>query len=439
MQFLTEAITVQGHYRGCPGKNCTIFKGIPYAKPPVGNLRFEPPVKPEPFQGVRKADHFSPIAMQHFTDPDGLYQKEFYNNPDFQFPISEDCLYLNIWTPAKQEGQNLPVAVWIHGGGLEHGFSSELEFDGETYCSKGIILVTIAYRVNAFGFLYFPEQDQKLGHSGNLGFLDQAKAIEWVHDNIAAFGGNPDNITLMGQSAGAISTQLLCISPLSRKFIRQTIMQSGGGLTAFPQLYLTKEESEAITKKYYEFCNISGFDELKELPADVLLENSDRLIDFYPFLPFRPVIDGYFLPEHPQEMAARGMLARIPCIIGSTKDDLGIPPASSHRNGNLHRSAVSYAELTHSIGYPPVYIYEFCHDLPGSEDGAFHSSELWYTFGTLDRCWRPMQETDYSLSHNMTDYWTTFMKTGNPNQPDDPHLPQWEPYTPGNPFVYTFR
>lgn len=437
MTHLSTASTSQGIFRGCPGNGCTLFKGIPFAGAPVNDLRFEPPCAPASFEGVQNADSFPSIAMQHFTDPMGMYQKEFYDDPDFQFPISEDCLYLNIWTPAGSAGEDLPVVVWIHGGGLEHGFATELEFDGEAYCNKGVILVTIAYRVNIFGFLYTEEQEARLGHSGNQGFLDQIAALKWVHENIRAFGGDPENITLMGQSAGAISTQVLCLSPLSSPYIKRAILQSGGGFESFPDLYLTKQQALAITEQIYRLCGVSSLEELRQLPGEFLLEKADELMTLHPDLPFRPVIDGYVLPDHPKIMTEQGMLAKIPYIIGSTKNDLRVPKgAASHREGGLHKAAVSYAEICCSIQYPPVYVYEFCHDLPGSDDGAFHSSELWYTFGTLNRCWRPMKEKDHALSEEMVTCWTNFMKSGNPNGDS---VSVWEAYTPENPFIRTFK
>ncbi len=437
MKLLTTAVTPQGTFRGCPMKNHTLFKGIPYAKAPVGALRFEPAAEPDCFDGVQNADTFPPIAMQHFTDPVGMYQKEFYSNPAYQFPISEDCLYLNIWTPAAGADEHLPVAVWIHGGGLEHGFAAELEFDGEAYCQKGVILVSVAYRVNLFGFLYTEEQEARLGHSGNQGFLDQIRALRWVYENIRSFGGDPENITLMGQSAGAISTQVLALSPLSGPYIKRAILQSGGGLEAFRNLYLTREEALSITEKVYELCGVSSLEKLKEFPAEFLLEKADELMAFYSSLPFRPVIDGYVLPEHPSIMVQKGMLAKVPYLIGSTKNDLLIPKgAASHREGSLYKAAVSYARMCNSIHYPPVYVYEFCHDLPGSPDGAFHSSELWYTFGTLSRCWRPMTKEDYRLSEEMVACWTSFMKTGNPNTPG---CPDWKPCTLDSCYIRTFR
>ena len=204
MATLTTVSSNYGTINGIQKDGYSVFRGIPFAKVPTGALRFAPPQKPESFKEAYDAFTFRSIPMQHFTDPDGLYQKEFYDNPDF--PISEDCLYLNIWTPAHTASEKLPVAVWIHGGGFEHGFSTELEFDGEAYAKKGVILVTISYRVNVFGFLYDQKQEKELGFSGNQGLLDQIAALEWISENIAAFGGNPDNITIMGQSAGAMSS-----------------------------------------------------------------------------------------------------------------------------------------------------------------------------------------------------------------------------------------
>lgn len=437
MKQLTTAATAQGVFRGCSRENHTLFKGIPFAGAPIGELRFEPASEPASFNGMKNADSFPPIAMQHFTDPVGMYQKEFYSNPDYQFPISEDCLYLNIWTPAASPEDHLPVVVWIHGGGLEHGFATELEFDGEAYCKKGIILVTVAYRVNIFGFLYTKEQETRLGHSGNQGLLDQIQALKWVYENIRAFGGDPENITLMGQSAGAISTQVLALSPLSSPYIKRAILQSGGGLEAFDDLYLTKEQALAVTEKAYELCGVSSLEELKQLPGDFLLEKADDLMSVCPGIAFRPVIDGYVLPEHPTIMVQKGMLAKIPYLIGSTKDDLFIPEgAASHREGSFHKAAVAYAKMCSSLHYPPVYVYEFCHDLPGSSDGAFHSSELWYTFGTLARCWRPMEESDYSLSEDMVTCWSNFIKTGDPNTPGSS---EWKPYTSDTCYIRTFR
>ena len=434
MATLTTVSSNYGTINGIQKDGYSVFRGIPFAKVPTGALRFAPPQKPESFKEAYDAFTFRSIPMQHFTDPDGLYQKEFYDNPDFHFPISEDCLYLNIWTPAHTASEKLPVAVWIHGGGFEHGFSTELEFDGEAYAKKGVILATISYRVNVFGFLYDQKQEEELGFSGNQGLLDQIAALEWISENIAAFGGNPDNITIMGQSAGAMSSHVLTFSPLAAPMIHQAILQSGS-IAGFPSpMVFTKAQAQAVTDNLYELCGVSSIEELRRLPAEDLLDKSDELMTLYPSLPFRPVVDGHVLPDTPDVLTKEGGMARIPYLMGVTKDDLFIPEGASHREGGFFTAAVSFANACRKQNLP-VYLYEFCHDLPGSSDGAFHSSELWYTFGTLDRCWRPMTDADHALAEKMVTCWTDFMKHGNPNSTG---TNDWKPWTEEHPYVKTF-
>lgn len=434
MATLTTVSSNYGTINGIQKDGYSVFRGIPFAKVPTGALRFAPPQKPESFKEAYDAFTFRSIPMQHFTDPDGLYQKEFYDNPDFHFPISEDCLYLNIWTPAHTASEKLPVAVWIHGGGFEHGFSTELEFDGEAYAKKGVILATISYRVNVFGFLYDKKQEEELGCSGNQGLLDQIAALAWIYENIAAFGGNPDNITIMGQSAGAMSSHVLTFSPLAAPMIHQAILQSGS-IAGFPSpMVFTKAQAQAVTDKLYELCGVSSIEELRRLPAEDLLDKSDELMTLYPSLPFRPVVDGHVLPDTPDVLTKEGGMAYIPYLMGVTKDDLFIPEGASHREGGFFTAAVSFANACRKQNLP-VYLYEFCHDLPGSSDGAFHSSELWYTFGTLDRCWRPMTDADHALAEKMVTCWTDFMKHGNPNGTG---TNDWKPWTEEHPYVKTF-
>lgn len=434
METLMTVSTNYGIINGIQKNGYSVFRGIPFAKVPVDALRFAPPQKPDAFEKPFDAFEFRSIPMQHFTDPDGLYQKEFYDNPDFHFPISEDCLYLNIWTPAQTTDEKLPVAVWIHGGGFEHGFSTELEFDGEAYAKKGVILVTISYRVNVFGFLYDQKQEEALGFSGNQGLLDQIAALEWVHENISAFGGNPDNITIMGQSAGAMSSHALTFSPLAAPMIRQAILQSGS-IANFPSpMVFTKAQAQEVTDKLYELCDVSSIEELRKLPAQYLLDKSDELMTLFPGLPFRPVVDGHVLPDTPDVLTAKGAMAHIPYLMGATKDDLFIPEGKSHRDGGFFTAAVSFAKACQTQDLP-VYLYEFCHDLPGSSDGAFHSSELWYTFGTLERCWRPMTDEDHQLSEQMVTCWTNFMKCGNPNGTG---TNDWKNWKEEHPYIKTF-
>lgn len=434
MATLTTVSSNYGTINGIQKDVYSVFRGIPFAKVPTGALRFAPPQKPESFKEAYDAFTFRSIPMQHFTDPDGLYQKEFYDNPDFHFLISEDCLYLNIWTPAHTASEKLPVAVWIHGGGFEHGFSTELEFDGEAYAKKGVILATISYRVNVFGFLYDQKQEKELGFSGNQGLLDQIAALEWISENIAAFGGNPDNITIMGQSAGAMSSHVLTFSPLATPMIHQAILQSGS-IACFPSpMVFTKTQAQAVTDKFYELCGVSSIEELRRLPAEDLLDKSDELMTLYPSLPFRPVVDGHVLPDTPDVLTKEGGMARIPYLMGVTKDDLFIPEGASHREGGFFTAAVSFANACRKQNLP-VYLYEFCHDLPGSDDGAFHSSELWYTFGTLNRCWRPMTDEDHALAEEMVTCWTSFMKQGDPNEDVKE---EWKAWTEDGGFIKTF-
>ena len=297
-----------------------------------------------------------------------------------------------------------------------------------------MILATISYRVNVFGFLYDKKQEEELGFSGNQGLLDQIAALAWIYENIAAFGGNPDNITIMGQSAGAMSSHVLTFSPLATPMIHQAILQSGS-IAGFPSpMVFTKAQAQAVTDKLYELCGVSSIEELRGLPAEDLLDRSDELMTLYPSLPFRPVVDGHVLPDTPDVLTKEGGMARIPYLMGVTKDDLFIPEGASHREGGFFTAAVSFANTCQKQDLP-VYLYEFCHDLPGSSDGAFHSSELWYTFGTLDRCWRPMTDADHALAEKMVTCWTDFMKHGNPNSTG---TNDWKPWTEEHPYVKTF-
>lgn len=213
---LLSVKTKYGQIQGVERPGCTLFKGIPYAKPPVGRLRFEAPQEPEAWESCRMVDQWPNRAMQE-PQTEGFYGKEFYSDGAYYTDeCSEDCLYLNIWTGAVSAEEKLPVAVWIHGGGYTVGYSWEPEFDGEAWAEKGVILVTVGYRLGVFGFLAHPELSKasERGISGNYGILDQIAALKWVHENIGVFGGDPDNVTVSGQSAGAMSVQTLASSPL---------------------------------------------------------------------------------------------------------------------------------------------------------------------------------------------------------------------------------
>ena len=352
-----------GLLQGVPSEDPSVivFKGIPYAAPPVGELRLQPPQDVIPWDGVRECSAFSAIAPQPGNAPGTFYGEEFYWMP--QPEQSEDCLYLNIWAPAKavgKKGAALPVAMWIHGGAFVNGYGFEVSMDGDKWAQKDVILVTINYRLGE-------------NAAGNLNILDQIKALEWISKNIAEFGGDPSNVTIFGQSAGGMSVRTLLISPLAKGLFAKAIIQSGGGM---------------------------GLDQLGSI------------------LTSAPQVDGNVVPEPFDKAVMDGTIADIPIMTGYTSDDLPF---------FKEESVGAFCALRDSLGTAPVYEYEFTRDLPGEDKdvpdnlpGAFHSAELWYVFGTLGRSWRPFTEEDYALSEEMVSAWTDFCKTGSPGWPEYP-------------------
>lgn len=393
------------------------FRGVPYAQSPVGALRWHAPVPLEHWEGTVEATAFPPMAPQAELRGMPFYGKEFYDE-DAYFPgQSEDCLYLNIWCPPIREGARLPVAVWLHGGSFDHGAPYEKEFDGAQYARRGVILVGVAYRLGALGFLASRQRLAEDGFTGNYGHLDQMEAVRWVRRNIAAFGGDGDNITLFGQSAGSFSVQNL-LSMDREGLIRRAILQSGVAVPGLP-LTASLERGFELCDRLMEKLGAADMAGLEQVEAGELVSATNELGAELGGPLFTPVADGVNLTgEEPYPMPVR---AGIPILAGATRDDIR---AAAGANPFLD-GAKAYA-LRKDGG--PGYVYHFTHDLPGSEDGCFHSCELWYTFGTLDRCWRPMGEGDAALSARMLDYWTNFMKTGDPNGPG---LPRWESHQSG--------
>lgn len=438
----TPVLTVEGgEVIGVPSgtPNVCIYKGIPYAAPPVGDLRWKQPQPVKPWKGIRQCDTFGAASLQGDQTPGSFYWKEFYQGGDPK--RSEDCLYLNVWTPAAGKPEaKLPVIFWIHGGAYMGGYGHEIEFSGDAYAKKGVILVTINYRLGMCGFLAHPlltaENDGK--GSGNYGLFDQLAALKWVKRNISAFGGNPDNITVMGQSAGAGSVQALISSPLTKELIQRAIIQSGGGLGGIISAKSLKE-AEQQGSDMWEAVGVSTLKEMRAYPAEkfqeVLMKYMQQQKSFG--LPYSPCIDGELLTAPLDETARNGQELDIPYLIGYTSEDL-MPEV-------MKKAATDWSLLLEQQGRKPAYVYCFSRDLPGEDmtspqgafgdmKGAFHSSELWYMFGTLGKCWRPMEKADYELSERMVSYWTNFAKTGNPNGEG---LPQWEPCTKANPHIQT--
>ncbi|HPI69294.1 MAG TPA: carboxylesterase family protein [Bacteroidales bacterium] len=420
-----EGGQIKGVETATPG--VMIYKGIPYAAPPVGDLRWREPQPVIPWEGVKICDTFGAAGPQKLTDPGSFYDKEFYSqSPHVK---NEDCLYLNVWTPeAGNTEANLPVAMWIHGGAYRNGFGHENEFDGTAWAEHGVILVTINYRLGILGFLAHPEltAESPNASSGNYGILDQVAALKWIKANIAQFGGNPDQITIFGQSAGAGSVQTLVASPLTKGLIQGAIIQSGGGIGSRPGT--TLQDAEMTGESIMRFYDCNSIDEMRAVDAEEFGDFENRTETFMKaenrMAYLSPNIDGYLLKESFSEAAINGNLADIPYIIGGTIVDMR----------GMSKPIEDFCLIREEQG-GKAYAYQFARPLPGDDAGAFHSSELWFIFHTLDRCWRPLTEGDEDLSQYMVDCWTNFSKSGNPNGQGEE---KWKPYTTNNPFFMLF-
>ena len=421
-----EIVTVDGgKLQGVASQaqGVTVYKGIPYAAPPVGNLRWKRPQPVSPWGGDKVADTFSSISWQGGQQPGSFYWREFYQ--DEQPAMSEDCLYLNIWAPTasiNDKQAKLPVAFWVHGGGFINGYGHEITMDGDEWVKRGVILVTINYRLGLLGFLSHPELSSESpdGVSGNYGTCDQIAALQWVHDNIASFGGDPDNITVMGQSAGGASIKNLVISPLSRGLMKRAIIQSAGGLGRFVE---PEGDNAAIDAKGKNLMDQAGMTSL-EMLRNAKAEDIVKLMAWGFASPHK---DGLIIQDTFEEATMNGHLADIDYMIGCTLDDLT----------PMNKQIDAFCYARDSISTHPVYQYLFARKLPGSKDGAFHSAELWYMFHTLNRSWRPFAKADYRLADEMMDYWTNFAKYGNPNGKGKEET--WPAFTLENPFIKTLN
>ncbi|MCD8010180.1 MAG: carboxylesterase family protein [Lachnospiraceae bacterium] len=475
---LLEVNVESGRLRGTYAGNdrISVFKGVPYAAAPVGELRWREPQPPTPWEGVRTAYTFSPICPQEQFRTGTFYNKEFYGVP---FPMSEDCLTLNIWTPANDPGERLPVAFYIHGGGFTAGMGCNKSYDGEGFAKRGVIMVTFNYRVGVFGFLATRELTAESAHhsSGNYGFMDQIAALKWVRRNIAAFGGDPDRITIFGQSAGGGSVQMLCGSPLTRGDIHQAIIQSSITLTPLNgAINKPLAEAEAFGERFLEETGIGTVEKGRTLSTEELLDcylrfKGDKIP---PQIPLKVNVDGYVLREDMLNNVLKNEHHNISYMIGCTLDEMErdgfmkepvLPEDASAADivrarmgagceayldildvdrlvaADMPKRHVAgccaWSELQEEQGRPPVYQYLFTHEPPGEDHpGAFHSAEHPYVFQTLNRIWRPYKGEDWELSNICCDYWTNFIKNGDPNGED---LPTWTPYTKENPQVMLLR
>ena len=399
--------TPLGEIRGLDNGTCLEFRGVPFGR--AGRFEYAEPVTG--WDGVLDATAFGPGCPQnravheHLEDPVRLFYKKEYREGS-EFTYSEDCLNLNVYAPYEAEGA--PVILFFYGGGFDSGLNAENPFDGSGWARRGAVAVMANYRVGPLGYLTHEEIQKKYGRDGNFGLDDQLTALRWVRAHIAAFGGDPDNVTLMGQSAGAISVQYLCLNPAHRGLFRRAVMMSGGGL--FPRFALPRP-AESTRDYWLQFMELAGcrtFEELKAAPLADIFEAVERIRALRKDTIYHtmPVIDGHLLPGPVDRLIETPL--PLDYLIGYTNNDMYAPVMAFIGNKFGRKNG--------------AYLYWFDLDAPGDDNRAFHSSDLRYMFGTLDRSWRPYKQRDYEASGQMMDYLVNFARTGDPNGPG---LPLW--------------
>jgi len=479
--------TEAGLVSGIAGRDraVTVFRGIPYAAPPVGDLRWRPPQPPEPWQGVRRGDRFGPMCPQAPYDA---------ASTGVDVPMSEDCLYLNVWTASSTMDDRRPVLVWIYGGGFRQGTGSSPRYDGERLATGGLVVVTFNYRLGAFGFLATPELSAESGHgaSGNYGLLDTIEALRWVQANIANFGGDPDRVTIAGQSAGAGTVNFLAMSPLAKGLFHRAIAQSHARHHGDPELrylatsYRTLAGAERSGARYAQRHGARTLADLRALPWPKLVDGHpavDTDVDTgstaKPPL-FRPVVDGWVIPAGYRDTYAAGAQNNVDYLAGNNLDESGAVPedtVASHRSGRrahrpgappIHVTLADFVEAAHAkFGpladeflrlYPatnddeaarasnaairdnsristylwagswsehasrPVYRYFWTHRA-AALGRASHGSEVEFVFGNLDPDRAQWTDEDHRVADIVTRYWINFAATGDPNGPGLPHWP----------------
>ena len=427
-----------------------VFKGIPYAAPPIGDLRWRAPKAPQNWKGVREASKFGPACMQ-VPYPEG---SPYRAQPE---PISEDCLYLNIWTAARSFQEKRPVMVWIHGGALTRGSGSTPVYNGEELAKKGVVLVTINYRLGVFGFLAHPEltKESDRNSSGNYGILDQITSLEWVHKNISAFGGDPKRVTIFGESAGSWSVNALVATPLARGLFQRAIGESGANFSALPKL----ADAEKSGLEVARFQRAPTLAALRAKPVDDLMKSRTEVV--------RPNVDGWLLPADVRTIFLNHKQNDVPILIGSNADEgsvftpptikaesfealaksrygdsakafLKIYPASSDEEARESSAEAfrdqtfgwemrTWARLQAKTGKSKVYLYYFSRVPPGPVGkrlGAYHASEIRYVFNNLFT--GSVEDIDRKIADAMSSYWVNFAASGDPN---GKRLPKWPSYS----------
>ena len=486
---ISEPVKVDGGLiSGTPGWGWGVreFRGIPFAAPPVGNLRWRPPQAVAPWQGVLAADRFSPACVQRPMSPNqGSWNSGLVST-------SEDCLYLNVWTPATSAGEKLPVVVWIHGGGGVTGSSAEPIYDGNALAKKGVVVVSTNYRLNVFGWFAHPDLTKESEHrsSGNYGSLDQLAALQWVQKNVAQFGGDPSKVTIFGQSGGCRSVNWLVASPMLKGLARGAIAQSHAVFSGVMPL----AKAEALGASFAKAVNKPSVADLRAMTAQDLMAASLKT----PAANNGAVVDGWFLPLDVYDAYAQGKQIDIPVLTGATNDEGGslggsvagaAAPAGGERRGPPDTLATytawardnfgaradellkfypaksdaeakqayhdvyrdinfaghrTWAKLQSTTGKAPAYLYMFSWIPPHPESngnsprpqvGAVHFSDMIYVFNNLRMKDHPYTDLDRKMADTLATYWTNFVKTGNPNSAG---LVSWPVYNPKDEYWMNF-
>ena len=470
--MLRIANTENGQVRGLPAADprITSFKGVPFAAPPVGENRWRAPQPAADWTGVRNCFEFAPISVQ---DTPGIgtdiYCREWHVDPEI--PMDEDCLYLNIWTNAKSADERKPVLVWFFGGGFQWGYTAEMEFDGERLARRDIVVVTVNYRLGAFGFLAHPQLTAEQPDAPcNFGSLDQQAGLRWVRRNIANFGGDPDNITIAGQSAGggSVMSQMACKD--NEGDFHKAVVMSG----MFKNPYVDNnffiprslDDAGKLGVELFDALGVKTLEEARKLDAQFIRRTYSDLRNKTGVM-FTIVNDGHFCSGDPLAAFRDGTRNRVPVMAGNTGDEffefvhaddegklgefaekrfgersekfLGFPEA--HIRTDFGYAPVSAPELGVKTAFlaesrladsKPCYYYRFVTDIPGDDHpGTFHSVDLWFFFETLAKDTRPFEGRHYDIARQMCDYWANFIKNGDPNGCDinGNKLPEWRCYT----------
>lgn len=422
---------IHGSASGIP--TVSVFKGIPYAEAPVGELRFRAPEPCRGWEGTYQAVEFGPIPFQDREK--SLYNKEEFAGYGTDEPMGEDCLRLHIWTPAESPKERLPVMVWFHGGGFVEDYAYNVVVDGDTYGDRfHTVLVSVEYRLGLLGFLAHPLLSKEGGKkaSGNYGLLDQQMALRWVHENIGAFGGDPDSVMIFGESAGGMSVLHHLCSPLSQGLFHRAAVMSGTGyfgkMLNARHKQKTLEEAERIGAEVFRRLGIETPDELRQIPAERIMEIQKQMPDA-----FSPVIDGFFCTDWLDRLLLENRYANVPILMGCTSQESGLFQAQGDTSGKdwdrfFQIPAFAWAELAAECPQrKPIYFYWFSRSIPNL--GPWHAMELHYLFHVLHRTNRKLYQADLNLTDAMAAYWCNFADTGDPN---GDNLVRWEPYTQEN-------